>query len=152
MYGIIKLMYTKMTVQLANLNTKPLCGKYLQVMIAFLVGVRYYPQENTKHYQSLYLDCCHISKYYLRHGRTIPVSSVSSWIFIFHFSPFIFDLDFFYITKKCDPFILIQGPHSSVLECGRCWFRQSSIRISSRIPRSPFTALTTPSYSALPHG
>jgi hypothetical protein len=48
--GIIKLMYTKMTLQLADLNTKPLCGKHLQAMIYFLVGVRYYPQDTTKHY------------------------------------------------------------------------------------------------------
>jgi hypothetical protein len=70
--------YTKTTLQLANLNTKPLCEKNLQVIIVFRVGVRYYPQENTKHYQSLYLDCCQISKYYLLRGRSIPVSSVSS--------------------------------------------------------------------------
>jgi hypothetical protein len=39
--GIIKLMYTKPSLQLADLNTKPLCGKHLQAIIAFLSGVRY---------------------------------------------------------------------------------------------------------------
>jgi hypothetical protein len=47
--GIIKLLYTKTTLQLADVNTKPLCGKHLQAMMYFLVGVRYYPQSDTKH-------------------------------------------------------------------------------------------------------
>jgi hypothetical protein len=108
-------MYTSTTLQLDGLNTKPLCGKRLQAMITFFVGYRYCPQENTKHYQSLYLDCCHILKDYIRHGRPIPVSSVSSSFFIIHFSPFIFH--FFYVTKNVTLYFLIQGPHFSVLEC-----------------------------------
>jgi hypothetical protein len=51
--GIIKLVYTNTTLQLADLNTNPLCGKYFQAMITFLVGVRYYPQYTTKYYQSV---------------------------------------------------------------------------------------------------
>jgi hypothetical protein len=73
--GIIKLMYTKTTLQLADINTKPLCGKHLQAMLSFLIGVRFYPQVYTKHYASLYLDCCQLLKDYIRHGRPIPTSS-----------------------------------------------------------------------------
>jgi hypothetical protein len=54
--GIIKLLYTKMTLQLSDISTKPLCGKYLQVMISYLVGVRFYPAKDTRHFQSLFLD------------------------------------------------------------------------------------------------
>jgi hypothetical protein len=48
--GIFKLLYTKTILQLANVNTKPLCGKHLQAMLSFLVGVRCYPQSDRKHY------------------------------------------------------------------------------------------------------
>jgi hypothetical protein len=39
--GIIKFMYTKTTLQLADVNTKSLCGKHLQSMLSFLIGVRF---------------------------------------------------------------------------------------------------------------
>jgi hypothetical protein len=76
--GIIKLLYTKTTLQFADVNTKPLCGKHLQAMLSFLVGVRYYPQSNTKHYQSLYLDHCQLLKDYIQFGRPIPISKTPS--------------------------------------------------------------------------
>jgi hypothetical protein len=76
--GIVTLIYTKTMLQLADINTKPLCGKHLQAIVPFLVGVRYFPPPETKHFQSLYLDCCQILKEYLRHGQPIPVSKLPS--------------------------------------------------------------------------
>jgi hypothetical protein len=76
--GIIALLYTKTPLQLAYINTKPLCGKHLQAMISFLVGVRYYPPPDMKHYQSPDLDCFQMLKYYLRHGQPILVSTLPS--------------------------------------------------------------------------
>jgi hypothetical protein len=76
--GIIKLLYTKTTLQLADVNTKPLCGKHLQAMLSFLVGVRYCHQFDTKHYQSLYLDNYQLLKDYIRFGRPIPISKTPS--------------------------------------------------------------------------
>jgi hypothetical protein len=76
--GIIKLLYTKTTLQLSNVNTKPLSGKHLQAMISFRVGVRYYPQPDTKHYQSLYLDHCQLLKDYIHFGRPIPITKTPS--------------------------------------------------------------------------
>jgi hypothetical protein len=76
--GIIKLMYTKTTLQLADVNTKPLCGKHLQAMLSFLVGVWLYPQADTNHFQPLYLECCQLLKDYIHHGRLIPISSPTS--------------------------------------------------------------------------
>jgi hypothetical protein len=37
--GIIKLLYTKTILQLSDCNIKPLCGKSLQAMLAYLIGV-----------------------------------------------------------------------------------------------------------------
>jgi hypothetical protein len=50
--GIIKLLYAKMTLQLSDINTKLLCGKYLQAMIAYLIGIRVYPLLDTKHHEA----------------------------------------------------------------------------------------------------
>jgi hypothetical protein len=72
--GVIKLLYTKTTLQLADVNIKPLCGEHLQAMLSFLVGVLYYPHSDTKHYQSLYLDHCQLLKDYILFGRPIPIS------------------------------------------------------------------------------
>jgi hypothetical protein len=46
--GIITPLYTKTMLQLADITTKPLCGKHLQAMISFLIGVRYYPLPQNK--------------------------------------------------------------------------------------------------------
>jgi hypothetical protein len=53
--GIIKLLYTKTALQLSDCNTKPLCGRSLQATIAYIVGIRHYPDSDSKHYRDLYL-------------------------------------------------------------------------------------------------
>jgi hypothetical protein len=72
-YGIIKLLYTQTTLQLSDINTKPLCGKSLQAMISFLVGVRFYPLKDKKHFQSLFLECCQLLEDFNQLGKPIPV-------------------------------------------------------------------------------
>jgi hypothetical protein len=71
---------------------------------------------------------------------------------------FIFHFPFLLYHKFVTLYFLIQGPLSStVLErvgvSGILWysqsFRNSSIRISSQIPGSPFIAFTTPLHGAL---
>jgi hypothetical protein len=99
--GIIKLLYTKTTLQLADVNTKPLCGKHLQAMLSCLVGVHYYPQSDTNHYQSLYLDHCQLLKDYIRFGRPIPISENTIGFelsYILHIM-----LSFSSISQLCDP-------------------------------------------------
>jgi hypothetical protein len=64
--------------QLADINTKPLCGKHLQAVVSFLVGVIYYLPPETDHFQSLYLDFCQMLKDYHHQGQPIPVSTLPS--------------------------------------------------------------------------
>jgi hypothetical protein len=77
--GIIKLMCTKTTLQLDDVNTKSLCDKHLRAILSFLVvGVWFYPQSDMKHYLYLYLGCCQLLKDYIFcHGRPILISSSS---------------------------------------------------------------------------
>jgi hypothetical protein len=71
---IIKLLYTKTSLQLSNINTKPLCGQYFQAILAYVIGVRHYPTSDSQHYQSLYLDVSHLFAGYIKNGKPIPIS------------------------------------------------------------------------------
>jgi hypothetical protein len=77
--GIIKLIYTKTTLQLSDINTEPCCGKSRQAVISFLVGVRFYPLKDTKHFQSLFLDYYQLLTGDNRHGKPIPVTDSSDY-------------------------------------------------------------------------
>jgi hypothetical protein len=44
--GIIKLIYTKASLQLYDINTKPLCGQNFQAILAYVIGVRNYPASD----------------------------------------------------------------------------------------------------------
>jgi hypothetical protein len=56
--GILKLLYTKTTLELDDCNTKPLCCKSFKAMLSFLLSLWYSPLSDSKHYQSLYLEDC----------------------------------------------------------------------------------------------
>jgi hypothetical protein len=73
--GIIKLLYTKTSLKLSDINTKPLCGQHFQAILAYVIGVRhYYPASNSQHYQSLYLEVCRLLADYIKNRKPIPVS------------------------------------------------------------------------------
>jgi hypothetical protein len=72
--GIIKLMYTKTVLQLADINTTPICGRHLQSMVAYFVDIRFYPASDYQHYMSLYLGVCRLMLDYIKYGKPIPIS------------------------------------------------------------------------------
>jgi hypothetical protein len=57
---IVKPSYTKTKLQLSDVNTKPLCSVEYHTKLAFLFGLRFYPNSNTHHYQTLYLHGCRL--------------------------------------------------------------------------------------------
>jgi hypothetical protein len=73
--GIIKLLYTKTILQLLDCNTKPLWGRHLQSILAYVMGVPFYPAPNSKHYQSLYLNVFRLLSDYITYSEPIPLSS-----------------------------------------------------------------------------
>jgi hypothetical protein len=75
--GIIKLLYTKTTLHLSDCNAQPMCGKSLQAILTYLIEVRFYPLDDTKHYKSLYLDCCQLLRYDIHDGQPIPITTSS---------------------------------------------------------------------------
>jgi hypothetical protein len=72
-------------------------------MIFFLVGVRYYPQPDMKHNQSLYLACCQLLKDYIYYGLPIPITKSYYILYI---------LSFLLYHKFVTLFLFIQGPHT----------------------------------------
>jgi hypothetical protein len=107
--GIIKLLYTKTMLQLSDCNNKPLCGKSLQAIIAYLIGLHLYPLDDTKHYKSLYLNCCQLLKYDIRHNQPTVATSSSS-LYIFHYiSNFVLYYDQF-CSFKAYPIVVLEFP------------------------------------------
>jgi hypothetical protein len=62
--GIIKLLCTKTALQLSDIN-----GKYLQAMIAYLIGIHVYPLPDTNRHKPLFLDCWALYMPYIRAGH-----------------------------------------------------------------------------------
>jgi hypothetical protein len=73
--GVIKLLYTKTTLQLSDCNTKPLNGRDLQSIISYIFRIRHYPDSKSKHYQDLFLADCRLLSDYLKNGKPIPATS-----------------------------------------------------------------------------
>jgi hypothetical protein len=72
--GIIKLLYTKISLQLSDINTKPLCGHHFQAIFTYGIGVLHYPASDSQHYQYLYLEVCRLLDDYIKNGKQTPVS------------------------------------------------------------------------------
>jgi hypothetical protein len=72
--GIIKLFYTKTSLQLSDINTKPLWGQHFQAILAYVIGVRHYPISHSRHCQSLYLDASRLLADYIKYVKPISVS------------------------------------------------------------------------------
>jgi hypothetical protein len=72
--GIIKLLYTKTSLQLSDINTKYLCGQKIQAILAYAIGVHHYPVADSQHHQSLYLDVNRLLADYIKNRKLIPVS------------------------------------------------------------------------------
>jgi hypothetical protein len=72
--GIIKLMYTNTILQLADINTKPLCVRHFQSILAYAVGIHFYPTSYSQQYRSLYLDVCRLLSDYMTYGKPVPIS------------------------------------------------------------------------------
>jgi hypothetical protein len=75
--GIIKLVYTKKSLQLLDCTIKPLCDKCLQAMLTYLMGIHFYPLHDFKHYKSIHMVCCKLLKEYLHRGQLIPLLAPS---------------------------------------------------------------------------
>jgi hypothetical protein len=72
---VIKPHYTKMFLQLSDVNTKFLCGADCHSKLAFLFGLRFYPSHTSKHYISLFLSDCTLYQDYFTRGIPVPATS-----------------------------------------------------------------------------
>jgi hypothetical protein len=46
-------------------------------MLSFIIGLRYYPLSDSKHYKAFYLEDCRLLADYIRYDKPIPVSTPS---------------------------------------------------------------------------